>query len=218
MIVDHGLMVGQLRHCDLQQIHNMKKISSMTRVFVLMTFPLIVVLLTGCGSSDEQQAAAQQMKVKKVIKQVKPADPLAGLNSAVTGSSGTLPVDLRFELLDRPQPGKPGKIRLVFVPAIDLYAIHAVIKPSAGMEMADGADVKFDAPKKDELKDYQFAVTPSSTGIYLVNVDVTVTRDTGDTVFNFSLPVPVPDGPDVPEANTAPPAAPPVASASSSVK
>lgn len=208
-------MVGQLKHCDLQQIHNMKKISSMTRVFALMTFALMVMVLTGCGSSDEQQAAAQQLKVKKVVKQVKPADPLAGLNSAVTGSSGTLPVDLRFELLDRPQPGEPGKIRLVFVPAVDLYAIHAVIKPGAGMTMTDGADVKFDAPKKDELKDYQFAVTPSSTGIYLVNVDVTVTRDTGDTVFNFSVPVPVPDAPDV---NSAPSAPPPVASASSSAK
>lgn len=208
-------MVGQLKHCDLQQIHNMKKISSMTRVFALTTFALMVMVLTGCGSSDEQQAAAQQLKVKKVVKQVKPADPLAGLNSAVTGSSGTLPVDLRFQLLDRPQPGKPAKIRLVFVPAIDLYAIHAVIKPGAGMAMADGADLKFDAPKKDELKDYQFAVTPSSTGIYLVNVDVTVTRDTGDTVFNFSVPVPVPDAPDV---NSAPSAPPPVASASSSAK
>lgn len=171
------------------------------------------ILLAGCGqSADEQAVAQQQVKAKKVVKQVKPPDPLAGLASAITGASGDVPVDVRFELLDRPVPNQPANIRLVFVPQIDLVALKAVIKPQSGLQVAGDAQVKFDQPKKGELHDYKFAVIPSGSGIFLVNADVTVTRDTGDTIFNFSLPVPVPQA----DAALPAPPKPPVASAPAS--
>ena len=152
-------------------------------------------LLAACGgpSDEEKAAAAQQAKIKKVVKQVQPADPLAGMSSAVTGSKGTLPVDLRFELLDRPELNKPVNVRLAFVPTIDLFALNAVVKPAAGLQLPDDAPVKFDALKNGEIKEYKFVATPASTGIQLVTVELTVTRDTGDTTFTFSIPIPVPE-------------------------
>lgn len=176
-------------------MYNMKATTVMSRIVAALTLlSMGATLLTGCGhSADEQAAAQQQAKIRKVVKQVKPADPLAGLNTAITGASGDVPVDVRFELLDRPVPNKPVEVRLVFVPQIDLYGLKAVIKPQSGVQVADDAQVKFDKPKKGELQEYKFSAIPSASGIFLVNVNVTVTRDTGDTPFEFSLPIPVPD-------------------------
>lgn len=183
-----------------------------THGFVLKILMLTAMAaqLAACGgpSDAEKAAAEQQATVKKIVKQVQPADPLAGMASAVTGSKGTLPVDVRFELLDRPEPNKPVSIRLALVPTIDLYALHAMVKPTPGLQATEDTQVHFDSPKTGEIKEYKFAVTPTETGILLVNIEVTVTRDTGDTVFTFSLPVPVP-GPAVPSPATV--SAPPVA-------
>lgn len=175
--------------------------------FVLRLGMLLVMAaqLAACGgqSDTEKAAAEQQARIKKIVKKVQPADPLAGMSSAVTGSKGTLPVDVRFELLDPPELNKPGMIRLAFVPTVDLYAMNAVIKPMPGLQVADDAQVKIESPKTGEIKEYKFAVTPIATGIQLANVDVTVTRDTGDTTFTFSLPVPVPEAASAATASTA---------------
>ncbi len=152
-------------------------------------------VLTACGgqSAAEKAAAEQQAKAKKVVKQVQPADPLAGMSSAITGSKGTVPVEVRFELLDRPEPNKPVNVRLAFVPSTDLDALHAVVKPSTGLQVAEDTQVKFDAPKSGEIKEYKYVAIPTAAGIFLCNIDVTVTRDTGDTQFTFTLPIPVPE-------------------------
>jgi len=152
------------------------------------------VLLAACGPSDQEKAAAeQQAKAKKIVKKVQPTDPLAGMSAAVTGSKGTLPVDVRFELLDRPEPNHPVTVRMVFAPTIDLITVRAVVKPMAGVQVAGDTQVKFDEPKNGEIKEYKFIATPTTTGILLVGIDITVTRDTGDTLFTYSLPIPVPD-------------------------
>jgi len=155
----------------------------------------MVLQLTGCsGDSDaEKTAAEQQAQAKRVVKKVKPADPLAGMSSAVTGTKGTVPLDVRFEIMDRPEANKPVNVRLAFVPTIDLYALHAVVKPMPGLQVGDDAQIKFDAPKNGEIKEFKFVATPSEAGIFLANIETTVTRDTGDTTFTFSVPVPVPD-------------------------
>jgi len=169
---------------------------------------LLVLLILGfslvaCGPSDEEKAAAeQQAKARKVVKKVQPVDPLAGMSSAVTGTKGTLPVDVRFELLDRPEPHTPVNIRLVLVPTMDLVALNAIVKPSAGLQISADSQVKFDEPKNGEIKEHKFVATPNEAGIFLANVDVTVTRDTGDTTFTFSIPVPVPDKAAVSAATT----------------
>ncbi|HEX2584335.1 MAG TPA: hypothetical protein VHL14_04330 [Steroidobacteraceae bacterium] len=161
------------------------------RLLVLMTLGLSIV---ACGPSDEEKAAAeQQAKAKRVVKKVQPVDPLAGMSSAVTGTKGTLPVDVRFELLDRPEPHIPVNIRLAIVPTMDLIALHAVVKPTTGLQVSGDTQVKFDAPKNGEIKEHKFVATSTEAGIFIANIDVTVTRDTGDTTFTFSIPVPVPD-------------------------
>jgi len=171
--------------------------------FTVLTLALIAMLLAACGGpSDEEKAAAEQLaKAKKVVKQAQPADPLAGMSSAVTGSKGVLPVDVRFELLDVPQIDKPLNVRVAFVPTSDLIALHAVIKSVAALKLADNEQVKFEMPKTGEIKEFKFVATPSAGGILVATIDVTVTRDTGDTTFTFSLPVAVPDADSTAVAN-----------------
>jgi len=168
-----------------------QELRSVSRLLILM---FMGIALVACGPSDEEKAAAaQQATVKKRVKKVEPTDPLAGMASAVTGSKGTLPVDVHFELLDRPEPNKPVNVRLALVPTMDLIAMHAVVKPMTGLQVGEDSQAKFDTPKNGEIKEYKFTVTPTDVGIFLANIEITVTRDTGDTTFLFSVPVPVPE-------------------------
>jgi hypothetical protein len=173
----------------------MKSIKSITGIASLCAAVVAVALLCSCGNSDEEAAAAaKQAAARKVVKKVVVNDPLAGMSSAVTGSKGNLPVDVHFELMTTPEISKPMTIRLAFVPTVDLFAIQAAVKsPSAGISVADNSQIKFEAPKNGEVKEYSFSATPASSGIQLVQVELTITRDTGDTVFNYTLPVPVPE-------------------------
>lgn len=173
----------------------MNKIKPLTGIAGLCKVVAIAALLCSCGHSDEENAAAaQKAAARKVVKKVEVKDPLAGMSSAVTGSKGNLPVDVRFELMESPEIGKPVNIRLAFVPSMDLYAMHALIKSShAGITVSDNAQIKFEAPKTGEAKEFGFTATPASSGIQLVQIELTITRDTGDTSFNYTVPVPVPD-------------------------
>lgn len=173
----------------------MNKATPLTTIANLCTVLAMAVVLCGCGQSDEENAAAaQKAAARKIVKKVEVKDPLAGMSSAVTGSKGNVPVDVRFELMNAPEISKPLNIRLAFVPSVDLYAVHASIKPPAtGLSVAEDAQVKFEAPKNGEVKEFSFAAIPSSSGIQLVHVELTVTRDTGDTLFNYTVPVPVPE-------------------------
>jgi len=166
-----------------------------THDFVLKVIVMIAMgaSVAGCGGkSDEEKAAAEQAaQTKKVVKKVQPADPLAGMSYAVTGTKGTLPLEVRFELLDRPEPTKPATVHLAFIPTMDLAGLRVAIKAMPGLHVGDDAQVKFEAIKNGEVKEYKFIATPATSGILLANVEATVTRDTGDTSFTFSLPVPV---------------------------
>lgn len=145
------------------------------------------------GSDDTQQALQQQAaKARRARQQTQPEDPLARMVRAVTPSKGELPIDVRFELQQRPEPGKPVDIKLALVPSTDLAALQAVVKSAAGLQIADNTQIKFDTLKSGEMKDYTFAATPSGTGIFIASVDVTVTRETGDNTYTYSIPVAVP--------------------------
>lgn len=163
---------------------------------------MVAIGLVACSNnSDEANLAAQQqaVKAKRVAKQAQPDDPLARMVKAVTASKGDLPVDVRFELGARPEPGKPVDIKLAFASSADLAALHATIKAANGLQTAPDLQAKFESVKSGEIKDYTFSVTPAATGIYIANLELTVTRDTGDNTYVYVIPVAVP--------NPAPPAA-----------
>src|SRR4051812_44512046 len=107
------------------------------RGFVLKIVMVVATaaLIAACGGhSDEEKAAAEQAaKAKKVVKKIQPIDPLAAMSVAITGTKGTLPLEVHFELLDRPEPNNPVNIRLAFVPSIDLLGLRAAIKPMPGL-------------------------------------------------------------------------------------
>lgn len=154
---------------------------------------LVASTLAACGdSSDSAQKAAQATQAKKaVVKQAQPDDPLVHMSLATTASKGALPLDLHFEITAPPEPGKAVAIKLAFVPNSDLLGLHAVIKTLTGLQLSADAQAMFDAPKAGEVKEFSFNVTPASTGIFLTNVEVTVTRDTGDTTYVYAIPLAV---------------------------
>lgn len=157
---------------------------------------VLVAAVAACSRDSDQastnSAQQQAAKAKRAAQQTKPEDPLAGMIKAVTASKGNLPLDVRFQLLSRPEAGKPLDIKLAFVPAADLQAISAVVKPADGLQLSD-VQTRFEAAKAGEIKEHTFTVTAPKSGIFLMNIEVTVTRETGDNTYVYSIPIPVPN-------------------------
>lgn len=157
----------------------------------------IIIGVAACSSGSDQaaQEAAQLQaaKAKRIAQQPKPDDPLAGTVKAITGSKGNLPLELRFQMLSRPERGKSMDIKLEFVPNTDLQAVSAVIKSAGGLQIGADTKTSFESLKAGDIKEYTFTATPPKSGIYLASVEVTVTRTTGDNAYVFSIPIGVPE-------------------------
>jgi hypothetical protein len=163
---------------------------------VMLGSAALAISVVACsGGSDEASSAAAQeqaAKARRAAQRAKPADPLAGMIKAVTASKGNLPLEVRFQLVSRPEAGKPVDIKLAFVPAADLHAISAVIKPANGLQISSDAQTRFEGTKAGEIKEYTFTATAPNSGIFVATIEVTVTRETGDNAYVYSIPIPVP--------------------------
>lgn len=154
-------------------------------------------VIAACSKESNTDAVQQQVTQTKRLAKV-PEDPLAGMTGAITASKGDLPVDVRFQLASRPQPGQPVEVKVAFASKAELMGLHAVIKPNDSLKMANDVQTRFDALKPGEIKDYSFTATPPTSGIYIATLELTVTRDAGDNTYSYSIPLAVP--------NPAPPA------------
>lgn len=168
------------------------------RIGVGLATLAMLALLAACDNSKEEEAAAQaaeaarQAAIKRAQQQKKAEDPLIGLGKAIALSKGQLPVDLRFELTAAPTPGAPAEVRLMMRANEDLEALLVAMSPLNDLQLQGELRPRFGPTKSGELRDLSFSAVAPATGIYLANVDITVTRPGGETTYEFVVPVGVP--------------------------
>ncbi len=150
------------------------------------------VALTACGSHSADSAAPAGARTV-ARKPVNPLDQLSrNMVSAVAATKpSTVPVQVKFELLSRPDLGQPVEVDLAIVPmsgSVDRVA--GKVEGEDGLELLEGAEIAAtDRPAEGVPIRHSVKVVPRREGILTVRAAVTVDAAGVSTTESYSIPL-----------------------------
>jgi len=161
---------------------------TLTRVVILMLGALAV----GCDSAGDAAQPNGPAGGKHARKQVSPeaAALTANMVSAVNTGTDSSPVDVKFELTQRPEVGKPVDISLVLIPTAPLERLFARFQTDDGLELVKGAETEQIArPVSGTAISHTVTVIPKRDGIFTILAIVLMDSASESVSRNFSIPL-----------------------------
>jgi hypothetical protein len=178
------------------------------------------VLIAGCGSRSSGGSPPGQAPIKAVTrKAVNPADELSRtmVSAVAANKPSTLPVQVKFELRDRPDVGQPVDVDLAIVPmSASVDRLSGKVEGEDGLELLDGAQIAAtDRPAEGVPIRHAVKVVARREGIFTVHAVVAVDAAGQTSTETYSMPLIAGGGaPDLPAKPAAgPPATAAVAAA-----
>jgi hypothetical protein len=148
--------------------------------------------LYGCGSKESPGKTG--MPAGAPVH--KAASPFASLSRRTVSATAAnkpaaVPVQVRFELRDRPSVAQPLDIDLVIVPmAADIDRVSGKVVTDDGLELVEGGDIApTEHPPEGVPLEHSIKVLPRRDGIFTFNAVVTVDSGTKTSTETFSMPV-----------------------------
>jgi len=148
-------------------------------------------LLGGCGSHSSGPAGGTPAKAV-AGKSVKPIDELSrNMVSAVANKPSTLPLQVKFELRDRPDVGQPAELDLAIVPmSASVDRVSGKVEAEEGIEVLEGGEIAAaERPVEGVPIHHHFKVVPKREGIYTVRALLTVDASGVPSSDAYSMPV-----------------------------
>ncbi|HZC87687.1 MAG TPA: hypothetical protein VE266_11880 [Steroidobacteraceae bacterium] len=175
-------------------------------------------LLVGCGWGSSGDAAKSAAAKPVTAKAVTAADQLSrNMVSAVAASKpSTLPIQVKFELRDRPQVGQPVELDLAIVPmSASVDRVSGKVEGEEGLEVVEGAQIApTDRPAEGTPIRQPVKVLPRQDGIFTVHVVVTIDAGGQTSSEAYAIPLIASSGtPDLPGKPAGPATAAAVAAA-----
>ncbi|MBV8143566.1 MAG: hypothetical protein JO184_01070 [Gammaproteobacteria bacterium] len=160
-------------------------------------------LLSGCGSHSPEAGPAAGAASKAVArKAVNPADELSPymVSAVAANKPSTVPVQLKFELRDRPGVGQPLVVDLAIVPmSASVDRVSGKVEGEDGLELTDGGVIAAtERPPEGVPIRHSVKVVPGREGIFTVRASVSVDAAGSSSTETYSIPViatPAADGP-----------------------
>ena len=176
------------------------------RIIILAAALVGLAFVGGCGSGHKGQQAASQAGATRV----KAEDGLVRMVAAVTSvkpGNTPLPVQLKFDLRQRPEVGQPLDVDIAVVPmsaAID--RVFGKVAGEEGLDLVSGADLQeAGKPVEGTPIQYSIKVLPKQDGIYTLTAVLSV--DSGGVISSQTYAIPVIAGQGIPDLPAAAPKA-----------
>jgi hypothetical protein len=153
-----------------------------------------VALFGACHRNSDpapQPVPAPQAAVLVPVKKGPSAAELTrGMVEAATQGKSQLPVQLKFDLLQRPTVGQPLDISLAVVPQIDASGADIQVTGGEGVTVAPGENqFALAAVAAGEVYRQGIRVNPTMTGVLLLNLTVSLKHDEMTESRAFSIPL-----------------------------
>jgi hypothetical protein len=133
-----------------------------------------------------------QFKAKAPVVKKGPnaAELTAGMVEAAGHGKVQGPVDLKFELAQKPKVGQQLEINLALLPQIDAKTATIQVAATDGLTLADGAG-QFDIPSIAEGQVYRHTVNvlPTAEGVFVMGVTLLLKNDDATETRAFSIPI-----------------------------
>lgn len=147
----------------------------------------LAAVLAGC----EPQAEEAGSPVTKAHKALSPdAAKLAANMVAAVSAGEKAPVEVKFELAQRPEVGKPTDISLVFIPVGPLDRLSARFAGVEGIEVVKGGETEqFARPVVGAPITHVITVVARRDGIFSVQAVVLMDSETESLSRSYSIPL-----------------------------
>ena len=144
-------------------------------------------LLWGCGSGSSTSSGAKAAAAARRI--IKPADNL--VTALGIAKSTGVPVQVKFDLRERPEVGQPVEVDLVIVPkstAVDRIA--GKVEADEGLELLDGAQIAAsERPAEGAEIHHPLKVRAKRDGIFTFSALLTVDAGGQTLTESFTMPL-----------------------------
>ena len=150
------------------------------------------LLLGGCGSHSPG-AAGQSVSKTVAKKPLSPADEFSrNMVSAVAGNKPSMvPVQVKFDLRERPDVGQPAGVDLAIVPmSASVDRVSGKVEGEDGLELIEGGEIAAtERPPEGVPIRHAVKVLPKREGIFTVRAVVTVEAGGVSSTESYSMPV-----------------------------
>jgi hypothetical protein len=165
--------------------------SRSVRVLLLSAVAVLSACNKDSGSPASTPAAQVRPKAPVVAKRgPTAAEQTAGMVEAATQGKSQVPVELKFDLSQKPKVGQTLEINLALISQISASPATIQVNPADGLSLAAGA-AQFDIPAEEAGEVYRQTVniTPNAEGVLLVGVTVLLKHDEITDQRAFSIPI-----------------------------
>ena len=143
--------------------------------------------MAACDSASEE--AATGTAGKRVISP-QASKLAANMVAAVSADSQKSAVDVKFELVQRPEVGKPTDISLVLIPVSRLERLHARFAAADGVDVVKGEQTEqFARPVVGAAITHTLTILPKRDGIFAVQAVVLMDSDSESVSRTFCIPL-----------------------------
>jgi hypothetical protein len=154
------------------------------------------LLVAGCGSKEQEQAAATPAPEAPAPAAPAPAAATpeevakdARMASAVADGKTTAPVDLRYDIATKPDVGQAFEVELELKPRVSADALDVEIGDSPGLTIVGERVARFANVGAGQGYSFKVLVSGASAGLYYISVIATVSSKVQTEVRAFTIPV-----------------------------
>jgi hypothetical protein len=154
------------------------------------------VVLAACNRDSGSAPPAHPVSQNKPKASVAPpsgataAEQTAGMVQAASEGKSQVPVELKFDIAQRPKVGQPLEINLALIAQIAASPATIQVTGADDVTVAPGAN-QFDIPAEEAGEVYRETVnvTPNAEGVVLLGVTVSLKHDEIVDQRVFSIPI-----------------------------
>jgi hypothetical protein len=166
-----------------------------------MKLRIILLLLAMAGSAachrDQGSAPAAPAKRKPGVQAAASnqrgpdaQELTAGMVEAVAQGKGQAPIDLKFDLLERPVQGQPLDVAIALLPQTAARSATVSVTGSDGLKVDPGEEqFEFPAVEAAQVYRHSITVTPTTEGFYLLTLSVSLQHEQTSDSRVFSVPI-----------------------------
>jgi hypothetical protein len=118
------------------------------------------------------------------------AEQTVGMVQAAVQGKSQVPVELKFDLAQRPKVGQRVDVNLALIAQISASPVSIQVSGSDGMTLSAGSN-ELDIPVAEagEVYRHTLSVTPTAEGVLLIGVTVSLKHDEVTDQRVFSIPI-----------------------------
>jgi hypothetical protein len=146
---------------------------------------LAALLCAACGSQD----AGAPIAVKQIKSEQVPEDPTAKMARAVTVGKSNTPVNLKYEILNKPIVDTPVEIELAVIPTFGADSMTLEFAGSEGLTLSADSAPQIQVVKAAQVERVKFSVQAKQATVFYVTVTATIYTAGSGSARTFAVPI-----------------------------